>query len=274
LSPIFNILPAKDVSENASLFCEVSNESLSYFLYDIGNYSVETLTVFHFHKIDPEHNVSGLIKKIFDEQPLLKNNYGNVFISYAFNESILTPEVYYNKNLTQENIVLLYGDLNTGIILTDKIEGREMCNIYRVHNDIHEVISGHFPAAKYSHQYSWLIKQLPQAGNIMKVIFYQNKIVIILVKNDQLQIMQTFNYITAEDVVYHMLNICHQFQAEQVTIELGGMIEKDSNLFTQIHKYFLRTTFSNLPDRLKYVDGIKDYPLHFFGHLFSIALCV
>lgn len=274
MSPIFNILPTNNVSANTSFFCEVSNESLSYFLYDISNHTVEALTVFHFHKIDPEHNVAGIIKKIFEEQPLLQNNYDNVFISYAFGESILTPDVYHNRNAAQENITLFYGDLNKGIILTDRIEETNMVNVYRVHRDIHEVISGHFPAAQYFHQYSWLIKQLTQVENTMKVIFYQNKIVIVLVKNDKLQIMQTFHYVAAEDVVYHMLNICHQFQAEPVNIELCGMIEKNSNLFTQIHKYFLRTTFSDIPNRLKYADGIKEYPSHFFSHLFSTALCV
>ena len=274
LNPIFNIQPGGNISPDTSFFGEISNESFSYFLFNKKIKLIEALTVFHFRKTNSEHNVSGLLKKIFDEQSLLRNNYSNAFISYAFDESILTPHVYYNEGQNLEKIRLIYGDLTEGVILHDDIEERNLRNIYRVPADIHEVISRYFPAGKFVHQYSLLIKQLPNGGNVMKVIFYQQKIVITLMKNGMLQIVQTFRYTTAEDVVYHMLNTCNQFHTKQINIELSGMIEKNSDLFNRIHKYFLLTGFSHLPETLSYAAGIEDYPHHFFSHLFSIALCV
>ncbi len=274
LNPIFNISPGDINSEYTSLFGEVSNEGFSYFFLNDKSKLIEGLTVFHYGKSNTENNVSELLKKIFGEQLPLKNKYSNIFISYAFNESILTPGIYYDYSQNNENINLVYGDLNNGVILADKVEEKNLYNIYRIHADIHQAITARFPEAKFSHQYSLLVKQLPDAGNIMKVIFYQNKIVITLLKNDKLQIVQAFYYTTAGDVVYHMLNICCQFQVKDINVELSGMIEKDSGLFKEIHQYFLMTNFSSPPDKLSYPEAIKEFPSHFFSHLFSIALCV
>jgi len=105
------------------------------------------------------------------------------------------------------------------------------------------------------------------------VIFYQNKIVIALLKKGMLQIVQTFKYTTATDVVFHMLNICEQFKAKEINIKISGMIEKDSALFKEIYKYFLHIDFDNLPSDLSSDERIKELPNHFFSHLFSIALC-
>ena len=274
MNPIFNIPPHDISPEDISLFCEVSNEGLSYFFLNDKKKLIEGLTVFHFDKREIENDVSGLLKKFFGEQSLLKNNYNHIFISYAFNESILTPGIYYDPSQNSENVNLVYGDLNNGFILTDFVEEKNLYNIYRVPNSVHQATKEQFPAARFSHQYSVLVKQLAYTVNRMTVIFYQHKFVVSLVKKDKLQIIQTFNYITAEDVVYHMFNICSQFNAEEINIELSGMIEKDSGLFKEIHKYFLMTSFADLPGELSYAGGIKAFPRHFFSHLFLIALCV
>ena len=128
--------------------------------------------------------------------------------------------------------------------------------------------------ATFTHQYSCLLKQLPPDGSLLKIIFYQNKVIITLLTNGKLQIIQAFNYVTAEDVVYHMLNICQRFNTEKINIELGGMIEKDSGLFIQVHKYFSMINFSELSPKLLYTENIKQFPPHYFSHLFANALCV
>ena len=157
MNPIFNI-PSADVdSEDTSLFGEISNEGFSYFL--LKSKFIGGLTVFHFDKRGTENNVAGLLRKIFDQQPLLKNKYNNVFISYSFNESILTPGIYYDSGQNTENISLVYGDLNNAVILTDFVEEKKLHNIYRIPYDIHQLIAGQFPMAKFSHQYSLLVKQ-------------------------------------------------------------------------------------------------------------------
>lgn len=205
---------------------------------------------------------------------MFKAGFNKIFISYSFNESILTPGLYYNVNQNNENLNLVYGDLCQGIVLTDHVAEKSLYNTYRIPHDIHLAITSHFDEVTFIHQYSLLIKQLQHTGNILKLIFYPDKIVIALQKQDKLQIIQAFKYITAEDVVYHMLNVCNRFNAKDVNVQLCGMIERDSALFEEIQKYFLNITFAGLPEELLYAAGIKEFPTHFFSHQFSFALCV
>jgi hypothetical protein len=274
LHPLFNIQPAEINPQETSLFAEVSNEGLSYFFLDDRSRLVKGLSVYLLNKKDPEHNICGLLKKVFSSEALLVHNYNDVFISYSFNESILIPEGYYNQNENAENMNLVYGDINNGIIMTDDVEEKNIFNVYRIPSDIHEEVNIQFPMAKFSHQYTYLLKQLPFADNLLKIIFYQTKVIITLLKNNELQLIQTFNYVTAEDVVFHMLNVCNKFNTEQTIIELGGTIERDSNLFNLVHKYFSTIGFSDLPHKLSYTENIKRFPPHYFSHLFANALCV
>ncbi|MEO6455119.1 MAG: DUF3822 family protein, partial [Ginsengibacter sp.] len=232
------------------------------------------LSVYNFEKKNDEDNVAKTLRKIFDEQYLLKEEFNEIFISCAFDESILTPKLYYNANQSNDNLNLMYGDLHPGVVLTDHVAERNLYNVYRITNDIHKVITNQYKSVTFFHQYSLLIRKLQPAGNILKLIFYNSKIVISLQKAGKLQIIQAFKYITANDAVYHMLNVCTRFDAKDVSVQLGGMIEKDSTLFTEIQKYFLTTTFSDLPGGLLYTDEIKEFPTHFFSHLFAFALCV
>lgn len=79
-----------------------------------------------------------------------------------------------------------------------------------------------------------------------------------------LQIVQTFNFKTSKDAVYHMLNVCHQFQANEVGVKLSGMIEKDSNMLKEIHKYFLTITYTDLPLSLNMQIALRNYQHIFF----------
>jgi len=62
--------------------------------------------------------------------------------------------------------------------------------------------------------------------------------------------------------------------ADSVTVDISGMIDKKSNLFASIYKYFLHIEFDKLPGDFTYYEGIKDHPPHFFSHLFATAACV
>ena len=94
-----------------------------------------------------------------------------------------------------------------------------------------------------------------------------------LVINGELQILQSYRYKTPEDVVFHILNVCENFEVKDVGLQLFGMIEKDSALFRELHKYFLNIHFGVLPGNCNYAEGIKEFPAHYFSHLFSLAPC-
>ncbi len=273
MNPVFKFLPGDIDAGQTSIIMEVSEESFSYFFINDKNKLISGFCIFHFDTKDAETGTAAILNNILNEQPLLKKQYNRIVVSYSFNESILTPSQYYSADENSENLNLVYGDLQKGIILTDHVLEKDLYNIYRIPSNIHSAFVSQFSTATFVHQYSILIKKLPDSGNELNVIFYPNKIVAVLSKGGRLQIAQTFKFKTPEDSVYHMLNVCHQFEATQVNVQLSGMIEEDSIMFKEVSKYFL-TTFTGLPPEFEYLEEIKKIPSHYFSHLFSIALCV
>ncbi len=270
----FHVAPVDYLASETNLFAEVSNEGLSIFFQNNEDKMITGLSVFSFENKKADAGIANILTKIFDNAELLNDRFNKIYISYAFNESILTPGLYYNANQNNENLALVYGDLHQGIVLSEHVAERNLYNTYRIPEDIHLKMINQFAEAVFIHQYSLLIKQLQHTRNILKIIFYQNKIVATLQKDGKLQIIQAFQYVTAGDIVYHMLNICNQFDVKDITVHLCGMIENDSALFKEIQKYFLAVSFAELSAELSYSDEIKELPGHFFSHLFSFALCV
>lgn len=97
-----------------------------------------------------------------------------------------------------------------------------------------------------------------------------------LCKEGKLQAIQNFTYNTPEDIVFHLLNVCKAFDVEAGTARLclSGMVDKKSNLYAAIYKYFLHIEFDNLPANFTVAEELKSVPPHFFSHLFYQAICV
>lgn len=271
LNPVFEIIPEAIFFQQTNLICEISLDGFSYVFENDIDKRFQGLSIFYFTK---EADISEQLKAIFNEQPLLHKNYKKVFISYSGAESALLPEEMYKPGGNDLLLNTLYGYLHDRAIATSLVADKKIYNVYRMPVAIHQAIIDQFPLAAFSHQYSLLIKQGFSAGDLLKVIFYRDTFVTALVKAGELQIIHTYPYQSGADVVYHLLNICHQFKMTNVPMRIGGMIEIDSDLHKEISHYFQNVSFDELPAEYEFANGLKELPPHYFSHLFSLALCV
>ena len=133
-----------------------------------------------------------------------------------------------------------------------------------------------FPSATISHQYSLLPDSTGLSGTKLFIVFYQNKFSVLCCKQNQLQVIQQFEYANAHDVSYYLLAIAEQYTLDvnEVELQLCGMINENSALYNELHKYFKHLSFQPLPDVFDYVDDIQALPSHYFAHTFLFAACV
>lgn len=270
LNPVFEIIPEAIYFQQTNLICELSPDGFSYVFENDADKKFHGLSVFHFTE---NADITTQMKGVFNDQPLLHKNYKKIFISYTGEESALLPEELYYPGENELLLKTLYGDINEGAIATDLIADKKIYNVYRMPADIHKVIVDQFPLAAFSHHYSLLIKQGIQ-GDILKIIFYRSTFIAALIKAGKLQIIHLYPYKSGADVVYHLLNICHQCTITDVPLSIGGMIEIDSDLHKEIAHYFSNIAFDELPSEYEFTNRLKELPPHYFSHLFSLALCV
>ena len=243
---------------------------LSYTFWNEAGKKFSGLYVFD---LDNDEEPGQVLKHIFREQTLLQKRYKKVLVCYCFPESALLPEKFYEGS--RESLLnMLYGDLEEGIILTDVITGENKHNIYRVPFAIHNAVTAQFPLAIFTHQYSNLVKKLSSEKDILYVIFYPGKFIISLMKDGLLQIIQTYDYRSAVDMVYYMLTICKQFDTKIIPLRVAGIINENDELLSELNRHFSQISFDTLQADMSLSGDIKELPAHYFSPLFYSVSCV
>jgi hypothetical protein len=254
-------------SAEARLIIEIGNSEFTFVILQD-----KTFTALATYQIATVNELNDLLAS----ENLLHHNFSKVDVVYNNKESVLVPTVLYSSNATNSYIELIYGDTFKGQLKTDFIYKHAIQNIYKIEYTIQKAMFTKFPSATISHQYSLLPDSTGLSGTKLFIVFYQNKFSVLCCKQNQLQVIQQFEYANAHDVTYYLLAIAEQYTLDvnEVELQLCGMINENSALYNELHKYFKHLSFQPLPDVFDYVDDIQTLPSHYFAHTFLFAACV
>jgi hypothetical protein len=254
-------------SAEARLIIEIGNSEFTFVILQ-----EKTFTALATYQIATVNELNDLLAS----ENLLHHNFSKVDVVYNNKESVLVPTVLYSSNATNSYIELIYGDTFKGQLKTDFIYKHAIQNIYKIEYTIQKAMFTKFPSATISHQYSLLPDSTGLSGTKLFIVFYQNKFSVLCCKQNQLQVIQQFEYANAHDVTYYLLAIAEQYTLDvnEVELQLCGMINENSALYNELHKYFKHLSFQPLPDVFDYVDDIQALPSHYFAHTFLFAACV
>jgi hypothetical protein len=282
LKPAFQIavsdISAEDLLQSR-LLVEVNPESFTYVLLNQRNMSPLAVKYYQLEHGRDKRLTESLLE-IIQEDELLQRPVKETLLVYNFPESSLVPEPLFSMDTNKELTDIVHGNLQKGLILTEKIPWWELFNVYRISQDLHQLLQQQFTAGKYWHYYSLLLKSHKmfdsrEESDCIKVIFYADKMITLILKKGIVQLMQTFPYQDTKDVAYHLLNCCHQLSIsqEEVVLQVGGLIDRQSTLSTELNKYFLQITFEEIDESIKVTDELKELPLHYFSSILKMAVC-
>ena len=268
MNPVFEIIPQNFDPQFTNLYCEISEDALTYFYQNDQDKMISGLSLYELP--DKFSNPDFTIKDILDEKQVLRKNYNKVFISYSFPEFALVPYSLFSESEKSGIMETLFGSGTDKMNLSDNLADLEIHNYYSIPLFIHYYIISHFPLAKFNHEISYILRNDHPEESILKIIFHQRKMVCILWINGKLTLANTFYFVAAEDVIYHLLNILKQFDLKVDTkLLIAGMIDLDSALGTEISKYFNNVNYTT---HAAFLDpNLEHFPAHYFSHLFSLA---
>lgn len=201
---------------------------------------------------------------------LLNRTYRDIHCYYNFEEALLVPASQFSAVAAEDFLSMVYGESSRYEIRQDTIAADSpMVNVYRVKKTIYEQVNRYFLLNKPHHIYSVLVenilttKDLPD--HFVKVIFYSNHFIAVVVKAGKLQLVQSFACDTKEDVLYHLANLNRQFSLNPVhsQLEISGRFDTGSVLHQQLQPLFGLISFETTePDGIFKTAG--EYPLHYF----------
>jgi len=261
-------------TDNSDLYIEISTQGLSYIILDRG--ICIALVIYHFEAGTSDDTAAGYIHQVIKDQPILLQKFKSIHIIYSYVPAVLVPQAFINNMDNNAILELVYGDDSERVTRTDFLYRYAIQNVYGVPSVVEMVMTRYFGVAEFTHIFSLLPDVVKEHGNFLYCIFSAGNLKALLIKEGKIQVIQNFKYTTPEDVAYQLLNLCHRFEvsANEVVIRLSGMIDINSALYNELYKYFLLLEFEKLPGQFEYPQEIKQYPDHYFSHLFSIAACV
>jgi hypothetical protein len=278
---IHNADPAAEDPVQSRILIEVGPYSLTYVLLNVRGMRPALIRSFQWspQKAGPADEV---VRDLIDQEPILSQFPANeIFLIYNFPESNLVPEKYFSDDCARPVTGLVYGDLSTDLVLDEKIPWFEFHNVYRVPRELHYLMQEKFPNARFWHFYSLQLKcykmfTAKEEPFFLKTYFYPDQMQVLIFKRGQLQLVQHFPYQDSSDVLFSLLNCCHQLHInrEEVILELSGMIEKRSALYEALDQYFLHIRFDSMEDSILTTDEMLQFPNHFFSSLLKMAICV
>ncbi|MEI9933264.1 MAG: DUF3822 family protein [Ferruginibacter sp.] len=270
----YNIQP-QQVDSQSRLFIELSLQGVCFTILDNNN-TFTSLVSYTFPLNTNGNAAAKFLKEIFAAEKIIQYNFKRIDIIHAFAETVLVPNEFMNSDTTNEMLELIYGNINTRIVKNDLLYKHHIYNVYGVPADVAAVISEQFLFVLHSHQYSFLPDFLNAKTNSLYCIFGNNHITITLMKEGKLQLIQCFYFQTAEDVIYHLLNVCqaHRMNTKEVDLHIAGLLDIKSALYLKINHEFKNITLETHPLNFQFASEIEKIPAHFFSHLFAIAACV
>jgi hypothetical protein len=92
----------------------------------------------------------------------------------------------------------------------------------------------------------------------------------VFIKSDELLIARCYPYLTAENLLYHLLNSCNQLNVSpaEVFIKMQGIINEKDEVFGLLNQYFMHVELL-VPSVQNTNEVFNELPTHYFTHLMT-----
>ena len=264
MKALFTVGTEEQIKLNDILFLEIGKEYAAYAFMDQEHKAFDLVEYISFNEMECEEKIISTIDKLKTFNP------NRVIISSAFKEALLIPQNYFSEN--HSFIADIYSPLNFKT-LDDKIAEWQIITSYGIPESIFNALQSTFVSTEYQHVYTCSVKRNNEIESFISVHFNTHYFRVMIKKNNQVQLAQTYSYKTPLDVIYYLLKLSYEFSLSQseVLLIVSGLVESDSALYQEIKNYFLNVEFSKATE---YFIPKNDHPHYYFSSLYNLAECV
>jgi len=205
-------------------------------------------------------------------QELKKDQFQKVIVCSAFAQALLVPQQHFKAD---DLLTALVYDSVAHKQLSDKVPEWQLVTSYSIPASIFDAVSSAFESVQFFHAYTPALKIYNGfvSGNQLDIHFTTSYFRVLVKKNNQVLLAQTYSYKTPLDVVYYLLKICYEFKFEQseLLLVISGLIDQESAMYHELHNYFLNLHFAKAPS---YSLPDTEHPHYYFTSLYNLAACV
>ncbi|MBC8265768.1 MAG: DUF3822 family protein [Flavobacteriales bacterium] len=278
--PKVNFSPSSSnnlLTEKCHLSVEVGLNNLSFCLFDTLSFTYVLLKEFEFNANGISKSCK-IIKDIIASESLLQKEFYSSSLALNHFPSTLVPIPFYKEEKNKE--ILKFNHEVYEEILSDKMQQMEAINIYSIPRELLTLIHEYFPNTQIKCNSSILIEQLllQNKSNEEKVytLVKNNILEICILKQDRLQLHNSFLISTKEDILYYLLFALEQMgmSGEKIELILIDDILKSDEKYNLLYEYVRDISFVNRSEKLNFSKELDSIKSHQYFCLFSQLLCV
>jgi len=204
--------------------------------------------LFEEKQITPE-NLLQKIEEIFKTDEYLQKDFSSVLVIHQNSLFTIVPNIYFSENKLSEYLNFNIKTLATDFIAFDDIKVINAKNVYIPYVNINNYLFHNFGDFEYKHHLTVFIETILAISNSDEKKVYvnvsKNSIDIVVIKDKQLELSNSFNFQTKEDFIYHILFTFEQLKldVEEVKLYFTGAIELESEIYTITYQYIRNIFF-------------------------------
>jgi len=263
---------------NQQVVVEIGKTHLASIIYDADNKSLTAFELFEFKENDTD-NFNLFFSTIVEKSKTLSDAFrpARIFINHEF--CLPVPTYKFNKDIAADYLNIVFGNTASAKIKYDHVAvNPDIINVFKVSEDCITILNDYFSKITFQHTYSSVIRNLmnktiDNQNKFIGVDFYNSYMIVAVMLDGKLQLIQSIEYHTSEDVIYYLLNIAERYllTADQLSILISGMIDLEFNLYRQLIKYFKNVQVMN-ESPVKTGFTLTNHPSHYFMPFFKLAI--
>lgn len=259
----------------AYLLVQTGNGFIGFASFQPAEKKVNSWVVFELEQQLSAHQLAEKLAAIAAEYPWVHTNYQKVILLQYAPLNVLVPAVLNSDGGKEELLGLMHGPQTNRVFVKDIVLQQSLVNHYMVDADIASLLNKRFTKGEWWHVQSLLLTKTASAEARITATIRFNEVQITVERNGNWLLLQSYNYHTPEDVLYHLLNTMQQFDLtqEETTIYLQGMIDQHSALYDVLYLYILNL---RLKDELQFSfpPATEEHPVHLSASLDQVLVCV
>ena len=261
-------------SKHKSLSIQFSLDGFSFCVKDIPSGQTLLLTTYNFESsMDTPHELSEKIQSIFEAEKELQIEFDQIIAIHQNQLVTQIPDAYFDENHLKTYLDFNIKTFSSDYITFDNLPSLEAKNVYIPYVNVNNFLFQNFGEFEFKHHSTVLLEQLitnhdASIEDTMYVNVSHKYLDIVVFKNDQLRLYNSFQYNSKEDFLYYILFVSEQLDLDPTEFQLlfSGNITKDFTNFTLTEEYIKNVDF------LKPSHNFLDESEHFKPHSNYILL--
>lgn len=247
----------KDLNSSYSLSVQLSLTGLS-FLMEEENKPVFTEEISFSEPKNPDELLFE-IEKAFAEIEQLQHPVFELTLIYQNPFYSIVPAALFKEDEAEQYLKLNTRIFTTDFVAFDTLENFELVNVYVPLANINNYFFEHYGEFSYFHFTTTFLESVLQnekTGNPKKMYahLHGQQVDVVVTSGKKLELCNSFNYTTPEDLTYYLLFVAEQLQLnpEEFELELSGKISEEDDFFELLYTYIRNVTLKqNKPTTLR-----------------------